>query len=414
LELYKRKDGRSPWWQLDYVHPVTGARKRTSLKVKGTKAEAQKIAARFLADLEAKRGKTEATLSDALEAYCTALESDGKASAGEQRKLAVKCLQGLGKGRFTLDGSLALTDIKPPLLAGLVTARRREGNGNQTIAHEIKLIRAATRHAAGLGHAVNMEMFSGTIKDAWRMPRLPMKTRYLSMEEFQLVYAHLDPERPIEGASRGQPVSYTLPPDSRAYRQRRDAQDLLVALAMCGGRWSEVLSLLWERVDTERKVIRLWGNKTQRERLVGMPALLHRMLVRRLQERKTGQPLVFPSLGGKLRTSSSRSIQRAIDACGLNTAARVQENGRATIHSLRHTFASLLAQNGASLAEISDALGHTSLAMTRRYAHLNKTESAARLAGILDGAMRPAGGTLSTQDGLSAPLESVEVHPVTP
>jgi hypothetical protein len=58
--------------------------------------------------------------------------------------------------------------------------------------------------------------------------------------------------------------------------------------------------------------------------------------------------------------------------------------GTATVHSLRHTFVSLLAQNGASLADIQDALGHASLTMTRRYTHLTKMESAAKLARILD------------------------------
>ena len=39
-------------------------------------------------------------------------------------------------------------------------------------------------------------------------------------------------------------------------------------------------------------------------------------------------------------------------------------------HDLRHTAASYLAQNGATLLEIQQVLGHKSPAMTARYAHL--------------------------------------------
>jgi integrase len=39
------------------------------------------------------------------------------------------------------------------------------------------------------------------------------------------------------------------------------------------------------------------------------------------------------------------------------------------------------------LADIQDALGHTTMNMTRRYAHLGKKESASKLARIMSGAM---------------------------
>lgn len=39
-------------------------------------------------------------------------------------------------------------------------------------------------------------------------------------------------------------------------------------------------------------------------------------------------------------------------------------------HDLRHTCASMLAMNGASLLEIAQVLGHKSITMTQRYSHL--------------------------------------------
>src|SRR5205809_3426559 len=44
-------------------------------------------------------------------------------------------------------------------------------------------------------------------------------------------------------------------------------------------------------------------------------------------------------------------------------------------HDLRHTFASYLAMNGATLAEIAETLGHKTLAMVKRYAHLTEAHT---------------------------------------
>jgi integrase len=55
-------------------------------------------------------------------------------------------------------------------------------------------------------------------------------------------------------------------------------------------------------------------------------------------------------------------------------AARVE---RFRFHDLRHSFASALAQSGASLIEIADAMRHRTMAMVRRYAHMSAKSRAA-------------------------------------
>src|SRR4030095_6318626 len=69
-------------------------------------------------------------------------------------------------------------------------------------------------------------------------------------------------------------------------------------------------------------------------------------------------------------------------------------------HDLRHTFASWVAKKGRPLKEIQEALGHKSLAMTMRYAHLspdNLRAAVASLDGILPSAPWPDGARLAQE-----------------
>ena len=210
------------------------------------------------------------------------------------------------------------------------------------------------------------------------------KLRYLSPAEWERLFRHRDPEAPVTMRSHhtGRTVRYA--PRPTLVTQKRDAQDLMVALTLTGGRWSEVSKLTWEQVDTAGwQTIRLWGRKTSQERIVGIPSQIAGVLKRRHAER-SGSTLVFPGVDGRRRSGSSKAILRAMDAAGLNDPDTVATYGRATIHSLRHTYASWLLQRGADLAEVQQLLGHSTLQMTRRYAHLGRKATAAKAARLLD------------------------------
>ena len=54
---------------------------------------------------------------------------------------------------------------------------------------------------------------------------------------------------------------------------------------------------------------------------------------------------------------------------------RLNSKGEASFHDLRHSAASYLAMNGAYLSEIAEVLGHKTLAMVKRYAHLSEAHT---------------------------------------
>jgi integrase len=64
-----------------------------------------------------------------------------------------------------------------------------------------------------------------------------------------------------------------------------------------------------------------------------------------------------------------KNFYKAINICQLNK--KISDNKyKAVFHTLRHTFASWLAQVGTPLPVIGSLLGHKSIRMTERYAHL--------------------------------------------
>ena len=96
---------------------------------------------------------------------------------------------------------------------------------------------------------------------------------------------------------------------------------------------------------------------------------------------KHGQPFpewVFPSVTGTALDESNvrRAFNRILDAAGLH---------RRGPHQMRHTFASLLLQDGAAITYVSRQLGHKDGSITLRvYAHWVPDASAVRAVDLLD------------------------------
>ncbi|MBK5932366.1 tyrosine-type recombinase/integrase [Halochromatium salexigens] len=108
-----------------------------------------------------------------------------------------------------------------------------------------------------------------------------------------------------------------------------------------------------------------WGTtKTANRRSVPLNEVAYQTLVSRLAFRNAHcpeSPWVFCSAAGKRIASVKKSFAQARSQAGIT-------NFR--IHDLRHTCAAWLVTAGVALAEIRDLLGHSSITMTEKYAHL--------------------------------------------
>ncbi len=143
---------------------------------------------------------------------------------------------------------------------------------------------------------------------------------------------------------------------------------LLVLLAVTtGARRAELLGLTWQDVDLKRGIATFHRTKNRERRAVPIVGEALELLRARARVRRIDTALVFPGVAGKPLT---------VDTAWKAALARAEITGF-RFHDLRHTAASYLAMSGATAPEIAAVLGHKTLQMVKRYAHLGEQHTAA-------------------------------------
>ncbi|MGN6233086.1 MAG: tyrosine-type recombinase/integrase [Trinickia sp.] len=148
---------------------------------------------------------------------------------------------------------------------------------------------------------------------------------------------------------------------------RRPHLPNFVKLALhTGCRKNELLKLEWSRIDFERRVLQLEPENTKngKRRVVPLNDEAVSTLLEQREWVRCYAPRsrwVFAVVSGSRLTTIQKGFRAACDRAGI-------DNFR--VHDLRHTFASWLVMAGVSLYIVKDLLGHSSITVTERYAHL--------------------------------------------
>lgn len=138
----------------------------------------------------------------------------------------------------------------------------------------------------------------------------------------------------------------------------------IVVLAIStGARRSEILNLKWVDVDLYRQALVIHDTKNNERRRLPIKGHALQVMKDWAKVRRIDTALVFPATNPKNPLEFKKAWANALEAAGINDFR---------FHDLRHTAASYLAMNGATLAEIAEILGHKTLAMVKRYAHLTE------------------------------------------
>jgi len=169
------------------------------------------------------------------------------------------------------------------------------------------------------------------------------RLRYLSREEY---------DRLIEAAKQIKTSPYLV--------------EKIVPAAHTGLRRGSLFNLRWAQIDFASRVMRIPRTKSGRPYSVPLNATALSTLQALHDNREPVSPYVSRIGSGPNAGEPVMAIKN-----GFHAALELAEIQDFTWHDLRHTFASWLMMRGASLRSVAELLGHASMKMTMRYAHLS-------------------------------------------
>jgi integrase len=342
--VYQRPD--SPFWWCSYTD-ATGKRARRKLAGAHTRTQAVKM-------LDAIRVQEEKARTLGIR---PATEIATEALFERYKKYQKARVRSTTFER--LGGILGTLKAHLPAQAKAITKRtvaeyieaRAETVKPGTVAKEISVLKHCLRLAAEWGE-LNQNPAAGA-----RLPQLPQgKTRYLTPGE-------------LKAALESAPEWMRAP----------------MAFAACTGvRRGEMLALRWMDVDVKNRRLYLRETKNGALRILPIPESALTVL-RSLPGGAAGDPVFAGVDAAHLSVYTKRVFKRI----GILDAS---------FHTLRHTAASWMVQQGVDLYAVGQILGHKTPRMTQRYAHLSPDYMAGavgRLDGMMKGMLAPKLGRVA-------------------
>ena len=134
-----------------------------------------------------------------------------------------------------------------------------------------------------------------------------------------------------------------------------------------GLRVSECTNMKVDDIDFNENMISVKSGKGSKDRVTLLSPVTAAHLKKYILTLDKDEKYLFPGNNGTL---SPRNIQKIIQ----KTAKRAGIKKKTTPHTLRHSFATHLLENGTDIRLIQELLGHSSIATTELYTHISKKQ----------------------------------------
>jgi len=141
---------------------------------------------------------------------------------------------------------------------------------------------------------------------------------------------------------------------------------ILAIIYSCGLRVSEMINMRIRDIDHKRMIIWIRNSKSNKDRQVQLTPQILQLIEQYIQYYEPKYYLINGMNGGQY---SSASIQKMIKA----TCKRAGIYKNVTPHTLRHSFATHLLENGTDIRFIQHILGHSNIQTTQIYTHVSTT-----------------------------------------
>lgn len=209
---------------------------------------------------------------------------------------------------------------------------------------------------------ITMLRYAQDLKWLVEVPKIKKPKITLFEKDFRFLRTHEEISRFLRAAQSESQLAFTL----------------YITAVYTGLREGEVAGLKWTNVNFERRLITIqnsYNGPTKSGDIRHIPILDPLLPVLRSWRLVCQGELIFPNEAGKMHQESARIFQeifhRVLDRAKF---PKVERNGKLlryiVFHDLRHTFASHWVMNGGDLFKLQKILGHKTVQMTMRYAHL--------------------------------------------
>lgn len=343
--IYKRPDTK--FWWIDYMGP-DGVRRQESTRTTSKTEALYILSCRRKTVMEGKVPEVKRIKNIPLKAF------SGQYLTWAERQRSIESKRWLIKGLLKEFGNLSLNKFNTQLIEQYQSKRLKEGKKPATVNRAL----ATLKHM--FTKAVEWEMADDEVlKKVRRVKLLPennRRLRFLSMEESRKLIEACSPH----------------------------LKPIVVTALNTGMRKGEILGLAWERVDLTHGFILLDITKNGERREIPINMTLRTAFEERAISNLNGSPYVFCDKEGKPYDDVKRSFASACKK------AKIKDFH---FHDLRHTFASQLVMKGVDITTVKELLGHKTLTMTLRYAHLapshkvkavEKLDLVANITGVAD------------------------------